>query len=95
MNESFATTTEVTAYQIAMDLFHTCLEHDVTIWMVTHITKFAKKLFEERRDDVLFLSAGRMAEKETRFQMYEKKPGDTSYGLELYEQMIGETSRGK
>lgn len=95
LNESFATTTEVTAYQIAMDLFHTCLEHDVTIWMVTHITKFAKKLFEERRDDVLFLSAGRMAEKETRFQMYEKKPGDTSYGLELYEQMIGETSRGK
>lgn len=88
LNESFATTTEVTAYQIAMDLFHTCLEHHVTVWMVTHITKFAKELYQEKREDVLFLSAGRMAEKEIRFQMYEKIPGNTSYGLELYEQMI-------
>lgn len=88
LNESFATTTEVTAYQIAMDLFHTCLEHCVTVWMVTHITKFAKELFQEKREDVLFLSAGRIAEKEIRFKMYEKVPGNTSYGLELYEQMI-------
>lgn len=92
LNESFATTTEVTAFQIAMDLFHSCLEHEVTLWMVTHITKFAKELYREDRDDVLFLSAGRKAEKEIQFRMYEKVPGDTSYGLELYEQMIGEKS---
>ena len=36
-----------------------------------------------------FLSAGRTEENEIRFQMYEKVPGDTSYGLTLYEQMIG------
>lgn len=89
LNESFATTTEVTAFQIAMDLLHTCLEHEVTVWMVTHITKFAKELYQEKWPDVLFLSAGRRAENEIRFQMYEKTPGDTSYGLELYEQMIG------
>lgn len=88
LNESFATTTEVTAFQIAMDLVHVCMEHDVTIWMVTHITKFAKELYQEKRPDILFLSAGRQAEKEIRFMMYEKTPGDTSYGLELYEQMI-------
>lgn len=88
LNESFATTTEVTAFQIAMDLLHICLEHEVTVWMVTHITKFAKELYQEKRPDVLFLSAGRRAENEIRFQMYEKIPGDTSYGLELYEQMI-------
>lgn len=90
LNESFATTTEVTAFQIAMDLMHTCMEEDVTVWMVTHITKFAKELYQEKRPDILFLSAGRKAEDEIRFQMYEKVPGDTSYGLELYEQMIGE-----
>ncbi len=89
LNESFATTTEVTAFQIAMDLFHTCMEHEVTVWMVTHITKFAKELYQEKRMDTLFLSAGRKAENEIRFRMYEKVPGDTSYGLELYEQMIG------
>lgn len=90
LNESFATTTEVTAFQIAMDLMHTCIEEDVTVWMVTHITKFAKELYQEKRPDILFLSAGRKAEDEIRYQMYEKVPGDTSYGLELYEQMIGE-----
>ena len=47
LNESFATTTEVTAYQIAMDLMHTCLSEAVTVWMVTHITKFAKELYGE------------------------------------------------
>ena len=77
LNESFATTTEVTAYQIAMDLMHTCL------------SKFAKELYGEHPENVLFLSAGRTEENEIRFQMYEKVPGDTSYGLTLYEQMIG------
>lgn len=88
LNESFATTTEVTAFQIAMDLAHVCMEEGVTIWMVTHITKFAKELYQEKRPDILFLSAGRQAEGEIRFMMYEKTPGNTSYGLELYEQMI-------
>ena len=80
---------EVTAYQIAMDLMHTCLSEAVTVWMVTHITKFAKELYGEHPENVLFLSAGRTEENEIRFQMYEKVPGDTSYGLTLYEQMIG------
>ena len=57
--------------------------------MVTHITKFAKELYREHPENVLFLSAGRTEENEIRFQMYEKVPGDTSYGLTLYEQMIG------
>ena len=30
LNESFATTTEVTAFQIAMDITHACLEGGVT-----------------------------------------------------------------
>lgn len=88
LNESFATTTEVTAYQIAMDLTHACMQHNVTIWMVTHITKFAQELYQEKCKEVLFLSAGRQDEKELRFSMYEKEPGNTSYGLELYENMI-------
>ena len=53
------------------------------------ITKFAKELYGEHPENVLFLSAGRTEENEIRFQMYEKVPGDTSYGLTLYEQMIG------
>ncbi len=79
LNESFATTTEVTAYQIAMDLLHVCLEHQVTVWMVTHITKFARELYREERPEVLFLSAGRQAEEEIQFMMYDKEPSDTSY----------------
>lgn len=89
LNESFATTTEVTAYQIAMDLVHAGMETGRTIWMVTHITTFAKALFGEHNDAVLFLSAGRSVnEGEVRYRMIEKMPEDTSYGLELYDEMI-------
>lgn len=90
LNESFATTTEVTAYQIAMDLMHACLEEQIVLWMVTHITKFARELYQEGREDVLFLSAGREAEREQKYEMIEKEPGNTSYGLDLYRQIIGE-----
>lgn len=90
LNESFATTTEITAYQIAMDLIHACLESGITVWMVTHITRFAKEFFQEKRDRVLFLSAGRTAENEKQYTMVEKPPGDTSYGLELYDRIIGQ-----
>lgn len=89
LNESFATTTEVTAYQIAMDLAHACMEEGITLWMVTHITKFARELYEERRKEVLFLSAGRVAKRETLYKMLEKPPENTSYGMELYEKIIG------
>ncbi|MBO5488759.1 MAG: hypothetical protein J5972_02510 [Eubacterium sp.] len=88
LNESFATTTEVTAYQIAMDLIHACLEEGISIWMVTHITSFAKQMYEEGREDVLFLSAGREANHEERYSMVEKAPENTSYGLDLYDEII-------
>ncbi len=92
LNESFATTTEITAYQIAMDLIHACLEAGITVWMVTHITRFAKEFFQEKRERVLFLSAGRTAENEKQYTMVEKPPGDTSYGLELYDRIINSPS---
>jgi hypothetical protein len=89
LNESFATTTEVTAYQIAMDLLHAGMETGRTIWMVTHITTFARALYEEHNKEVLFLSAGRQAnEGEIRYRMVQKAPEDTSYGLELFEELI-------
>ena len=78
----------MTPFHIDIDLTNYCLEQGVTTWIVTHIKKYAKELYREGHDDVLFLSAGRQADKEVRFTMYEKEPGDTSYGLELYEQMI-------
>lgn len=89
LNESFATTTEVTAFQIAMDLLHAGTEMGRIIWMVTHITTFAKALYEEDNKEVLFLSAGRKQNNgEMQYRMVEKPPEDTSYGLELFEQMI-------
>ena len=51
--------------------------------------EICKRIVWEHPENVLFLSAGRTEENEIRFQMYEKVPGDTSYGLTLYEQMIG------
>ncbi len=88
LNESFATTTEVTAYQIATDLLRVCLEEGLTLWMVTHITTFARQMYQISDGRVLFLSAGREANHEQRYSMVEKEPENTSYGLELYDQII-------
>jgi len=46
---------------------------------------------EEPTEEVpeLVVENSETEENEIRFQMYEKVPGDTSYGLTLYEKMIG------
>ena len=88
LNETFATTTEVTAYQIAMDLMQACLDTKVVVWTVTHITSFARDLYKKQPESVLFLSAGREANQEQRYIMVPKEPENTSYGLELYDEII-------
>ncbi len=88
LNETFATTTEITAYQIAMDLMQACLDTTVVVWTVTHITSFARDLYKKQPERVLFLSAGREANQEQRYTMVPKEPENTSYGLELYDEII-------
>ena len=87
LNESFATTTEKEGSLIAWDIVRALGEAGVKILMVTHLLSFAKRMYDERKDAV-FLSAERTAEGIRTFRMIPHPPEMTSFGLDLYEEIV-------
>ena len=92
LNESFATTTEKEASVIAYDITKALNEARVKILMVTHLLSFAQRVYEEEKDDpqsrVEFLSAERKPNGDRTFRMIQKAPDMTSFGLDLYEEIV-------
>ena len=93
LNESFATTTEREGSVIAYDIIRALGEAGVRILTVTHLLSFAKKVYEESvKDDSLgveFLSAERKDDGRRTFRMIRHAPELTSFGLDLYEEIVG------
>ena len=93
LNESFATTTEKEGSVIAYDIVRALSEAGVRILMVTHLLSFARKIHEEEKDNpetgVEFLSAERKEDGSRTFRMIRHEPELTSFGLDLYEKIVG------
>ena len=98
LNESFATTTEKEGSVIAYDIIKALLEQGVKVLTVTHLLSFAQKVYEEslekeeRGEKVMsaFLSAERKEDGRRTYRMIEHAPSLTSFGLDLYKQIVGE-----
>ncbi len=94
LNESFATTTEKEGSVIAYDIIRALKEAGVRILTVTHLLGFARRVYEEIKSDpesgVEFLSAERMQDGTRTFKMIRHEPELTSFGLDLYEEIVGE-----
>ncbi|MBH1939797.1 hypothetical protein I5677_02675 [Mobilitalea sibirica] len=90
LNESFATTTEREGSQIASDVVNALYENGTNVLMVTHLFEFTKAMYEKRPEKSMFLSAERLADGTRTFRIIEKEPERTSYGLDLYKDIIGE-----
>lgn len=94
LNESFATTTEKEGSAIAYDIIRALKEENVKILTVTHLISFARKLYDEtadvERSDTAFLSAEHLEDGTRTFQMIPHEPEMTSFGMELFEEIIGE-----
>lgn len=88
LNESFASTTEKEGARIAEGILRASYESGMTIYMVTHLFFLAKKLYQEKWEGAKFLTAERKPDGERTFQMVEGEPGHTSYGTDLFYQMI-------
>lgn len=96
LNESFATTTEKEGSVIAYDIIRALTESGVKVLMVTHLLSFAQRVYEEREDwarYAAFLSAQRMENGQRTYKMVEREPQLTSFGLELYDEIIGAVKR--
>ena len=96
LNESFATTTEKDGSVIAYDIVKALTEAGVKILMVTHLLSFAKRMYGETKDNpdsgVEFLSAERKEDGTRTFRMIQHVPEMTSFGLDLWEKVIGSES---
>ena len=92
LNESFATTTEKEASVIAYDITRALNEAHVKILMVTHLLSFAQRVYTEEKENpcsrVEFLSAERKPNGARTFRMIQKVPEMTSFGLDLYEEIV-------
>ncbi len=96
LNESFATTTEKEGSVIAYDIIRALKEAGVKILTVTHLLSFARRVHEETKDDpasgVVFLSAERKHDGTRTYRMIRHEPELTSFGLDLYEEIVEKRS---
>lgn len=90
LNESFATTTEEEGSGIADDVIRAMLEAGVKVLTVTHLLAFARKMYERQLPEAAFLTAQRKEDGTRTFKMIVGAPELTSFGLDLYDELIGE-----
>lgn len=88
LNESFATTTEKEGSIIAMELVSALYEAGISVAMVTHLLSFAQKLYAKKPEHAVFLSAERKEDGTRTYRMVLQKPENTSFGLDLYDELI-------
>lgn len=89
LNESFASTTEKEGSMIAEDIVTALYELGTDTFMVTHLFEFARKQYEKGLSGAVYLTAQRKDNGERTFKMILHRPDHTSYGLDLYEEIIG------
>jgi DNA mismatch repair ATPase MutS len=89
LNESFASTTEKEGSVIAEDITKALYEEGIRVFMVTHLYEFVKKTYEQMVGQVVFLCAERKEDGTRTFRLLEEEPVYTSYGMDLYDEIIG------
>jgi hypothetical protein len=89
LNESFAATNEREGSEIARQIVCALRERRIKIFFVTHLYEFARRLLDERPENVLFLSAERRDDGERTFRIVPRQPLPTSFGPDLYYRVFG------
>ncbi len=93
LNESFATTTEKEGSVIAYDIIKALTEANVKVLTVTHLLSFAQRIYKESKEaqtsHIEFFSAQREESGKRTYKMIQHEPELTSFGIDLYEEIIG------
>ena len=88
LNESFATTTEKEGSAIARDLTGALYANGMTVFMVTHLLQFANEIYAKRPKRISFYRADRREDGARTYKILPGRPLDTSFGLDLYDDML-------
>lgn len=93
LNESFASTTEKEGSVIAYDIVRALNEAGVKVLAVTHLLSFAQRMYGETErgegGEAVFFCAERLEGGKRTFKMIQHAPELTSFGLDLYDEIIG------
>lgn len=87
-SESFASTNEREGSEIARQVVTALRERRVKVAFVTHLYDFAHGLYEQQREDAIFLRAERQPDGTRSFRLIEGEPLQTSYGRDLYREVF-------
>jgi len=87
-NESFAATNEREGSEIARQIVSALVEKRVKVFFVTHLSEFARGVYEQGLENVLFLRAERQAGGRRTFKLIEGEPLQTSYGEDVYQRVF-------
>jgi DNA mismatch repair ATPase MutS len=90
-NESFASTNELEGSEIARQVVGALLERGIKVFFVTHLYAFARGLFDHPPDGTVFLRAERLEDGRRTFRIIVGEPRETSYGVDLYRDVFGDT----
>jgi DNA mismatch repair ATPase MutS len=87
-NESFSSTNEREGSEIARQVLRALVDSGIKIFFVTFLFDFAEKIYQQRKETVLFLRAERKINGRRTFRIVEGEPLPTAFGVDLYEQIF-------
>jgi hypothetical protein len=93
-NESFASTNEREGSEMAREVVHALTSIGIKVVFVTHLFELTSRLFDDGREDALFLRAERRADGTRSFRVVEGRPLPTSFGQDLYRRIFGAADEG-
>jgi MutS domain V len=88
-NESFASTNEREGSEIARQIIRAFTEAGIRVSYVTHLYDLAESCYAGNTGKALFLRAQRRPDGQRTFRLPEGEPLPTSYGEDLYRQVLG------
>lgn len=91
-NESFAATNEREGSDIAGQIVQALTEKNLKIFFVTHLYEFASAFYKRNLPNAVFLRAERKEDAARTFKLPEEAPLQTSYGVDVYNKVFGETN---
>lgn len=96
LNESFASTTETEGTLILKNITDALYQLEIPVFMVNHLFEYTKEMYQRSKQEkekkgatrMIFLCAERTERMERTFKIVPAPPSPTSYGLDIYHEMI-------
>jgi DNA mismatch repair ATPase MutS len=91
-NESFAATNEREGSGIAEQIVSALLDSGIKMFFVTHLSEFARRFYEKKLKNSIFLRAEIQADGKRTFKLIVGEPLQTSFGKDLYNKIFIDAS---